>query len=381
MRTAYLGPEASFSHQAAVNAIPDTEAIPLPSFKTILKAIQDSSENAETSFEFAVLPVENSTNGSVVQALDLIAQCGLDPETSSYPDVEVIDENYLPVHHCLFVSKSWAESKLDSTELAELPIDLDHREGRILTNGRFTAQATTEGSDTRLGRLFQKLEIKTLYTHPQVWGQCNNLLSTHLPPALVDRVDMSSTSAAAAYVAETPQIEHDQHREGGIAAISSSLAGKKHSKDLVCIAQNIEDEPGANTTRFLVLRNRNRPDLFLPTSPNQSGPVQIKSLWVFTIAHFVPGTLATTLAIFAKHNFNLSAIQSRPRPKRKLSVNNDTTTTQDRNWRYIFFVECLHMRDASTPQDKDIEPACLLEELKTVTEQVSLLGSWRDRLS
>lgn len=369
-RTAYLGPEASFSHQAAVNAIPKTDAIPLASFKAILKAIQDSSKPSDSSFDFAVLPVENSTNGSVVQALDLIAQCGLDPETSNYPDVEVIDENYLAVHHCLFVSRAWAESKLDQEDSESLPFDLDERAKQTLTNGHITQRS--------LKTILPKLDIKTLYTHPQVWGQCNNILSAHLPPGLVDRVDMSSTSAAAAFVAQPPPIEP---REGGIAAISSSLAGKKHVKDLICIAQNIEDEPGANTTRFLVLRNRNRQDLSLPLPSSHTGSLQIKSLWEFTIAHSVPGSLAIALAIFAKHNFNLSAIQSRPRPKPKQSVDSSTMSVQDRNWRYIFFVECLHMRDASISQSADIELASLLDELKTVTEQVSLLGSWRDRLS
>ena len=41
--------EASFSHQAVVEALPDTEPIPLPSFKAILKKVQDSTPNDDYS--------------------------------------------------------------------------------------------------------------------------------------------------------------------------------------------------------------------------------------------------------------------------------------------------------------------------------------------
>ncbi|KAJ9651289.1 prephenate dehydratase, partial [Neophaeococcomyces mojaviensis] len=249
-RTAYLGPEASFSHQAVVEALPQSEPVPLPSFGAILQALQESGSSSG-GYDYAVLPVENSTNGSVVQALDLLAKCGLDPETSQYNDVEVVDEHYLEVHHCLFVSRAWAEQRLEQETLEYI----QHHNGiSELTN---------------LNEVLQQLNIKTLYSHPQVWGQCNNFLSALLPPGRVERVDMSSTSAAAAFVAGThkpqksttnsPPITNEateSHPAGpsleepcGTAAISSALAGEKHSTDLLCIAQNIEDEPGTNTTR------------------------------------------------------------------------------------------------------------------------------------
>lgn len=381
-RTAYLGPEASFSHQAAVEALPHTVPIPLPSFKAILQGIQDSGDEAADAYDYAVLPVENSTNGSVVQALDLVAQCGL---TSAYSDVEVIDEYYLEVHHNLFVSRIWAEQKLDQEDFAALPIDIEQATKQDtkqqLHNGSSTSEVPSNPSPmNRLNNVLEKLETKTLHTHPQVWGQCNNILSTYLPPGNVDRVDMSSTSAAAAFIADSSHSSQD-----GLAAISSSLAGTKHANDLVCIARNIEDEPGENTTRFLVLKNRKRSQACLPLHEKlQQGSIQIKSLWAFTIAHFVPGTLATTLSVFAKHNFNLSAIQSRPRPKQKILGGEQGHVTskrsQDNNWRYIFFVECLHQRDAALMNQGDEELGKLLKELESVTEQISLLGSWKNRL-
>jgi len=383
-RTAYLGPEASFSHQAAIEALPHTEPVPLPSFKAILKSLQQSGPGNEDSYDYAVLPVENSTNGSVVQALDLLAQCGLDPGTSSYPDVEVVDEHYLEIHHCLFVKRAWAEEVLDKEELAFIE-RCSKWVNKLSTNGIHNGQVDDrEASDARKiskVEILEKLSIKTLYSHPQVWGQCNTMLSAVLPPGHVDRIDISSTSAAAAHVASTSSASQER-----IAAISSSLAGAKHHKDLICVASNIEDEPGENTTRFLILRNRNRvynKHYDLDISNGESA--QVKSLWAFTIAHHVPGSLAMTLAVFAKHGFNLSAIQSRPRPKGKSLVpQNGSPVSQgekDKNWKYVFFVECLHSTKLECLGSVKAEPVSLLQDLKGVTEQVSPLGSWNDRLS
>jgi len=385
-RTAYLGPEASFSHQAAVEALPHTEAVPLPSFKAILNALEESGPDGGTPYDYAILPVENSTNGSVVQALDLLAQCGLDPDTSSYPDIEVVDEHYLEVHHCLFVSRAWATEKLTEDEILSLLRYGNDDDSKKAANGPQSGETrnyrSVQAAKTgRLEHTLKELRIKTLCTHPQVWGQCNNILSALLPPGHVERVDMSSTSAAAAYVAGTSSESH-----AGIAAISSSLAGVKHSKELICIASNIEDEPGANTTRFLVLRNRSRNENTpLLSAEAARENARVKSLWTFTIAHHIPGSLATTLAVFAKHDFNLSAIQSRPRPRSRSAdpqtVSPTSHRNQDRNWQYVFFVECLHSTMLEDLGSVKAEPLNLLQDLKSVTEQVSLLGSWIDRLS
>jgi len=214
--------------------------------------------------------------------------------------------------------------------------------------------------------------ISTLYTHPQVWGQCGRFLSKHFPPGVVERIDLGSTSAAAALVAReggassgTAAAAASTMTEGSasstpatIAAIGSRLAGQKHQ--LVCLAENIEDSPGENTTRFLVLRNsRHRPRYpshhaalvarLVSNSPTQTPAPQTverksiplvqkpqqrirhKSLITFTIPHTKPGALADALAVFKTHGFNLTSIDTRP--------------SRRRNWHYVFFVEC---EEAST---------------------------------
>lgn len=346
-KIAYLGPPASFSHQAAIEAFRDYPAEtlhPLPSFGSIFAAIQDSSNETEQSFTFAILPVENSTNGWVVQVLDLLTQCGLDPSSSSYPDVEIVAEHYLEVHHCLYVHPSVLNRKepTDSTNESHIPIS--------------------------------ELNITALHTHPQVWGQCNNFLNDHFSPALTERIDMSSTSAAAAFVAKnsscvgaSTEPSHGVSSTGAPAAICSSLAGQQNQLGLV--AANIEDEPGKNTTRFLVIRNRK----LQPPPPNHlcqsarpcsQGGCYYKSLLTFTIPHTVPGSLASALHVFAKHDLNLTGITTRPSRKEI--------------WHYMFFVECeeqiLGQSEANGSKIPD-----LLPDLTKVAERTRWLGTWLDR--
>lgn len=357
-RTAYLGPEASFSHQAAIAAVSSTEAYPLSSFTSIFSALQTEPAEPHQHFDFAVLPVENSTNGSVVQALDLLAKCGLEDETSLYPDVEVVDEHYLQVHHCLFVSRRWAEHVLSQEELK-----------------RLSTHDTVSISPDVL-QILGKLQIASIYSHPQVWGQCNNFLSRYLPPGRVERIDTSSTSAAASFVATSfPPTSDLKVLDTPCAAICSILAGQRNT-DLLLIASNIEDEPGANTTRFLVLRNRSPPtqvrDLQSQLLANHTDVKELKSIIAFTTAHDRIGSLQQALAIFGELGFNLCAIQSRPRPRPRPSSTHVMNTSLDRNWKYVFFVECLWTAEGS---DFDL----LTSRLKEVCENVRVLGSWKDR--
>ena len=369
LHVAYLGPEASFSHQAAIEVFQDSSPQgisdpvslhPLPSFPAIFSAIQNSpssppslsisppssSPSEEISYDYVLLPIENSTNGSVVQVLDLLAQCGLD-SNALYPDLEVCAEYYLPVHHCLFVSFTSLKTQYDQ-------VSRTHDELRQ--------------------------SIRTIYTHPQVWGQCTRFLSHHFHPKSVERIDVGSTSAAAQLVAAQPESSIATTDGGLNAAIGSKLAGHRHS--LICLDENIEDEPGKNTTRFFVVRNKRR---LIPSSQrttttefafhqriendSQNTTSRSKSLLTFTIPHTKPGALADALAVFKKYGFNLTSIDTRPGRRR--------------NWQYVFFVEC-EEETLSPPvkivSEKEWKMKDLLEELGKVTESLRYLGSFVDRL-
>jgi prephenate dehydratase len=256
MKAAYLGPKASFSHQAALKVFHDTSAQvePLPTFTDIFEGVQSSQ------FEYGVVPFENSSNGSVVQLLDLLADRQL-----KYGEIKVCAEYYLPVHHQLLVKKSAGQDDTKQTGLVEA-----------------------------LKR------VNKFYTHPQVWGQCSTFLSrSECRPTA--RQDSSSTSEAARVVSEM--------KEGTSAAIASELAGEEYG--LVRLAENVEDK-GDNTTRFFVVA---RAGISLPSSRSEKGTEDTrlyKNLVSFTIEHESPGALADALSIFKKHDFNLTSINTRP---------------------------------------------------------------------
>ena len=309
---AYLGPEASFSHQAALAVFPTANLHALPSFGSIFSALQ--SRSAETPPDYAILPIENSTNGSVVQVLDLLASCSKD-----YPDLEVCAEHYLAVHHFLY------------THPASPNVSADDEPGHDQTAHRLS-------------------RVNTLYTHPQVWGQCGQFLSTKLSPH-IERLDVSSTSQAARLVANDPSSTS--------AAICSSLAGELNA--LECLAENIEDEPDKNTTRFFILRNRSRP-VSIPVKAD--GELNVKSLLLFTIPHTTTGSLSSALRVFAEHSFNLTRIDTRP--------------SRQQPWHYVFFVECEESRQLGDEHEENLR--ALVKDLEDVTETVRVLGSWHDML-
>jgi prephenate dehydratase len=241
--------------QAALEYFPDNADLhPRPSFASMFDALQTPSSSPHITH--AIVPIENSSNGTVVSLLDLLA----DPE-NKFPAIKVCAEHYLPVHHCLL------------------------------------AAPTTSSSPS---------SITTLHTHPQVWTQCTRYLSQHLPHT--DRIDTSSTSAAAQHLLlpSTPRTT---------AAIGSALAAS--TLGLQIVASNIEDD-GGNTTRFLVLCNEDQGSVPLHRERKQKErqkekqkPKQ-KSLLTFTLSHSLPGSLSLILSTFSTYNFNLTSIDTRP---------------------------------------------------------------------
>ncbi|KAF2766695.1 PDT-domain-containing protein [Teratosphaeria nubilosa] len=249
---AFLGPEASYTHQATLNAFPPSthSLTPVPTIEDVFAAVQSRTS------DHGVVPFENSSNGSVVFTLDLFADL-----QGRYANILVCGERYLPVRHCLL--------------------------GRRPDSG-------PNPPDNDLSK------IQTLYSHPQAWGQCKNFLATRLNPTTTKQ-DTASTAAAAARVATSPD------HPGTTAAIASSLAAKIHPS-LAILAEGIEDNP-QNSTRFLVLRHADSPPPF-PTK--EEAEEKYKTLLSFTLNHGQPGALASCLEVFKIHALNLTSINTRP---------------------------------------------------------------------
>ncbi|KAL4868489.1 hypothetical protein BDV12DRAFT_101567 [Aspergillus spectabilis] len=271
-KVTFLGPTASFSHQAAAETFGNiNELIPCLSFADAIAAVQN-----ETA-DYAIVPFENSTNGSVVQTLDhLVDRNGM------FNDVEVCSEYYMTVHHCLLARK------------------------RLIPAGQHDYNTITK-----------------LYTHPQAWGQCEKFLGKNFNG--VERQDVSSTSKAGEIVLKTTTEVN--------AAIASRFAGEHYGLDI--LEENIEDTAN-NTTRFLVLRNvKSKHTTPFHRSPSrgsspQEKPIEVsktkKTLISFMVRQDTLGTLADALLIFKDCGMNLTSISTRP--------------SQIQAWKYVFLVEC-----------------------------------------
>jgi prephenate dehydratase len=122
MRIAYLGPAGTFSEEAALlYAEAGDELIPFASFPALTSAVEADVADS------AVLPIENSIEGSVSTTVDLLIH-----ET----ELQICREIIVPVRHCLI--------------------------------GAPGAQITA---------------IRTVHTHPQALGQCRRFLDRCLPNA------------------------------------------------------------------------------------------------------------------------------------------------------------------------------------------------------
>ena len=90
----YLGPEATYTHQAAVkNFGSGLEYMALPDIPDVFSAVESGH------CDYGVVPIENSTEGAVNRSLDLLVDS----------ELTIIAQVFLRVRHCLF-----SESSLDA---------------------------------------------------------------------------------------------------------------------------------------------------------------------------------------------------------------------------------------------------------------------------
>jgi chorismate mutase/prephenate dehydratase len=140
--------------------------------------------------------------------------------------------------------------------------------------------------------------VKKIYSHPHAFAQSRKWLEANLPG--VPLFEAASTAAAAELAA----------KDSTAAAIASELAASLYS--LKVISRRIEDIT-RNFTRFLVVGQK-------PAAPTRHD----KTSLMFSIKDRV-GALYRILEPFAKHDINLTKIESRP--------------SKAKAWEYIFYVD------------------------------------------
>ncbi len=136
----FLGPLGTFTHQACIRKF--GSSLPFKPFKTIQDVFK-SVEDGEC--DYGVVPVENSTEGSVNNTLDMFVES----------TVHICSEISIPIQHNLMSM---------STDLSK---------------------------------------IKKLYSHPQIFGQCRQWILGNMPGA--DLIEVSSSSKAVQMAAEDKQ--------------------------------------------------------------------------------------------------------------------------------------------------------------------------------
>ena len=269
MRIGYLGPEGTWSHQAALSRFGDSvELVPYASFDHVFSAVERGEVN------YGVIPLENSTHGSVVQAMDIFAHTTL----------RICAQVHQAVQNCL---------------MANIPAS----------------------------------EIRAIYSHPQVLGQCSQWLQANYPHA--DQIPTASTTAAARMALEK--------KEEGAAALGSPLAARLHGLNV--LAEHIQDI-ATNTTRFVVIGTQT-------TKPSGHDRTTI----CFTVPN-KSGSLVDVLEHFRTHGINIFCLDSRP--------------GRDRAWEYLFYI------DVDGHEDQEPLRSCLAE-LKEQCPVLKVLGSYPEK--
>ncbi len=135
MTIAYFGPEATFTHQAAIRRF--GSSLDYAPMKTIGDVF---TEVAKSRADYGVVPVENSTEGVVNHTLDMF----IDSE------LKIVAQIILPIQHCLLAKAS------------------------------------------------RRNQVKRLYSHPQALAQCRQWVQVHLPAAEIIEASSTTRAAELA---------------------------------------------------------------------------------------------------------------------------------------------------------------------------------------
>jgi len=208
VRVSYLGPKYSFSHLAAINRFGDgPDLTPVATIKAVFESIHFHQT------DFGIVPIENSTDGRIVDTLDMFARL----------PSRITGEVELAIHHHLL------------------------------------------GKCTRG-------EVVEVYSKPQAISQCRDWLAKNLSQAKV--VEMTSTAIAAQIAADKPgaaaiaSMEAGSHY--GLMVIDGNIEDNKNNltrfaviggepphrtgRDKTALMFEIPHKPGALADAMLVFK-------------------------------------------------------------------------------------------------------------------------------
>ena len=188
------GVEGAYSQIACERMVKSPFIMYFKSFDGVFNAIEQGL------CQYGILPIENSTAGSVKKVYDLM------------------------IHHNFSIVKSF----------------------RLKVDHNLLANAGTKLSD-----------IKEIYSHEQALNQCDDFLKT-VPNAKI--IPVENTAVAAKYVAESGRTDvaaissHACQELYNLVCLVDSIQDKGNNRTrFICISKNLEIYPGADKTSIMMI--------------------------------------------------------------------------------------------------------------------------------
>jgi len=190
LRVAYLGPEGTSSHVAAREAFgQQVEGVPVVTLADVIGAVERGQA------DHALLPIENTSEGVVTQALDALLAC----------EVPLVGESWLKISYQL-ISKS------------EL-----------------------------------RTELRRVASHPQALAQCRGWLDRNLPG--LERIEASSTAAAAELAKSQPGtaaiVNPFLAAESGLAVLATAIEDRRDNTTRFLVLGGALPPPSGNDLTML----------------------------------------------------------------------------------------------------------------------------------
>jgi chorismate mutase / prephenate dehydratase len=207
-RVAYLGPEFTFSHLAAIEGFGQSaELVPVGTIAAVFEEVERGQS------QFGVVPMENSTDGRVSDTL----------ECFSRSRVRICAGLPLRIHHCLLSAGA-------------------------------------------------REEVRTVYSKPQPLSQCRNWLARHLPhaelretsstadAAKAARDDVRAAAVASAQAAAhyglpvlVPNIEDNPNNVTRFVIISTNTS-QRTGRDKTALMFEVAHQPGALADAMMIFK-------------------------------------------------------------------------------------------------------------------------------
>lgn len=218
LKIAYLGPEGTFSDQAARRRFgAQASYSPVRSIPDVFYEVD------RRKAEYGMVPIENTTEGAVYYTLDTFMES----------EVKICGEEYLPVTHC-------AMTKAKSLDA-----------------------------------------VKVVYSHPHVFGQCRRWLDVHLPnarqearPSTAEAAKSAATDPKAAAIG--PELAARLHglpiRARGIEDVAGNMTR------FFVLAKSWSPRTGRDKTSFMISLKDRVGALYAMLTPFRKNGINLTSI-------------------------------------------------------------------------------------------------------